>query len=99
MEFLAPSGRYILLGHSKPGESVELANANHMFQGEGKTIRATQGGGFNPTADIPRYVALWRSGRLNLDNIISHRVSLQDVNKGIDLVRNGEAGRVLVMMR
>jgi Zn-dependent alcohol dehydrogenase len=60
---------------------------------------ATQGGGFRPSADIPRYINLWRSGRLNLDGIISHTIPLSEINQGIDLVRAGQAGRILVKMR
>ena len=96
LPLLAPSGRYIMIGQPKPGESVSMTSARHMFVGEGKTIKATQGGGFNPTTMIPRYIALYESGRLNLDGIITHRFKLSDINKGIDLVKQGQAGRVLI---
>lgn len=95
---LSGVGRYIILGHPKPGESVELINANHMFEGEGKTIKATQGGRFSPTRDIPRYINLYRAGILKIDTIITHRVKLDDVNEAIDLVRKGLAGRILIDM-
>ncbi len=96
---LAPSGRFVMIGQPRPGESVTIANANHLFGGEGKSIRATQGGGFNPTVDIPRYVRLYEAGLLNLDNLITHRVSLANINKGLDLVRGGFASRVIVDMQ
>lgn len=95
---LAPSGRFVLVGQPKPGDDVTIANANLLFSGKGKTIRATQGGGFDPDEDIPRYLKLWRAGKLKLDGIITHRVPLERINNGIDLVRNGQASRVLVEM-
>lgn len=98
LPFVAPSGRFVLVGQPKPGASVEIANANHLFAGEGKTIRATQGGGFRPDLDVPRYLRLWKSGALNISGIISHRIKLDDINRGLDLVRAGEASRVLVEM-
>jgi S-(hydroxymethyl)glutathione dehydrogenase / alcohol dehydrogenase len=98
LTLLAPSGRYIMIGQPKPGESVSMTAARHMFDGEGKTIRATQGGGFRPHLDIPRYLALYNAGKLDLNSIITHRVKLAQINDGIDFVKNGEAGRVLVEM-
>ncbi len=95
LQLLAPSGRYILVGQPKGHLNFKVLNALHLFDG-GKTIKATQGGGFNPIRDIPRYVNLWRSGRLDYEKLITHRVSLDEINSGLDLVRNGQAGRVLV---
>ena len=95
---LSGTGRYIMVGQPKPGESVELVNMNHMFGGEGKTIKATQGGKFLPSLDIPRYVRLHKAGILNIDNIITHRFKLDDINKAIDLVRKGQASRIMIEM-
>lgn len=98
LPLLAPGGRYIMVGQPRPTESVLMANANHMFEGHGKTIKATQGGQFRPDLDIPRYVRLWKAGLLDLENVITHRIPLSKINEGIQLVRNGEAGRILIEM-
>lgn len=95
---LSGKGRYILVGQPKPGESVELKNAHHLFGGEGKMIKATQGGKFSPSKDIPRYVRLQKAGILNIDKLITHRVKLDQINEAIDLVRSGQAGRILIEM-
>ena len=87
-----------MLGQPKPADAVTLIEARHMFEGEGKTIRATQGGGFNPTVDIPRYVKLWEAGLLNLDGIITDMVPLSRVNDGLATVRAGAAGRILITL-
>lgn len=94
IELLKPSGRMIMVG--QPVSDVMIPNARRMFEGSGKTITATQGGRFNPTTDIPHYVDAWRAGRLNLDGVISHRLPLSRINEGLDLVRAGQAGRVLI---
>ncbi|OHA30088.1 MAG: hypothetical protein A3G52_02310 [Candidatus Taylorbacteria bacterium RIFCSPLOWO2_12_FULL_43_20] len=98
IELLSNTGRYILIGQPRPGESIELHNANHFFHGEGKVLRATQGGKFSPSEDIPRYVKLHQAGILNIDGIITHNMKLDDINKAIDLVRDGQASRVLIEM-
>lgn len=98
LPLLAPSGRFIMIGQPKPGRSVEMKCAAHMFEGEGKLLKATQGGGFRPSVDIPRYVNLWRAGLLKIDGIITKRFSLAHVNEALDLVRAGQASRVLIDM-
>lgn len=98
LPLLASSGRYIMIGQPRPSQGIMMHTARHMFEGSGKMIRATQGGAFNPATDIPRYVSLWRSGQLKLDGIISHRLPLARINEGIELVKNGQAGRVMVEM-
>ncbi|MDO8492847.1 MAG: alcohol dehydrogenase catalytic domain-containing protein [bacterium] len=94
---LGNDGRYILVGQTKPGESVEVKIANHLFGGvEGKMIKATQGGKFSPSRDIPRYVHLHKAGLLNIDNIISHRTTLKNINNAIKLMRSGKANRIVI---
>lgn len=96
---LSGRGRFIMVGHPKPGEAFKIQAASEMFYGEGHMIKATQGGGFRPSLDIPRYVNLWRDGKLDIGSIVSHQMPLADVNRGIDLVRAGQAGRVMIFMK
>lgn len=93
---LAPSGRYVMIGQPPPGKPVCVNAARHMFDGEGKIIKATQGGGFRPDLDIPRYLKI--SERLFVHNLVRHRLPLEQINHAIDLVKMGEAGRVLIEM-
>jgi S-(hydroxymethyl)glutathione dehydrogenase/alcohol dehydrogenase len=98
LPLLAPSGRMILVGQPKPGADLILHGARHLFDGEGKTLKATQGGGFVPDRDIPRYVSMWRSRHLKIDGIITHRYPFAQINEAIELVKSGNAGRVLLEM-
>jgi len=93
---LSGTGRYVMVGQPKLGSSLELTNAAHFFEGEGKVFMATQSGGFNPTVDIPRYLQMAKSGVLTTDGIITHRIKLDQINEGIDLVKSGKAGRILI---
>jgi len=57
----------------------------------------TEGGGFQPDKDIPRYVQMWRDGKLDgWEKIITHKIPLDGINRGISLMRQGKAGRVLI---
>lgn len=94
---LAPSGRFIMVGQPRPGVSVPINNARHLFDGEGCSIKATQGGCFQPSRDIPRYIRTYEAGHLKVDGVVTHRMNLEFVNDAIALVRKGEAGRVLLI--
>lgn len=99
LPLLNPSGRFIMVGQPRPGRTVPMRDARHMFAGDGKTIKATQGGGFRPHIEIPRYIRLHQSGALSIGGIITKRLPLKRINDGIDMVRRGEAGRILIDMR
>lgn len=97
LPLLGNDGRYIFLGWSNPGESIEIKNSNHLFGGlQGKTVKASQGGQFSPSRDIPRYIKLYQDGLLNIENLISHRVKLNGINEALDLMRAGKANRVII---
>ncbi|PCI30375.1 hypothetical protein COB55_00200 [Candidatus Wolfebacteria bacterium] len=96
IQLLSGTGRFIFVGQPKPGESVELKNAVHLFEGDGKKIMATQGGGFSPGRQIARYVRMHQAGVLSIEGIISHTMKLDDINEAIHLVRSGQAGRIMI---
>lgn len=93
---LSGNGRLILVGQPQPGRSFEIFNAVSLFAGSGQLIKATQGGKTNPTEDIPRYINLYKSGKLNISNIITDSFDLDNINKAFDLLKTGNAGRILI---
>lgn len=91
---LVGGGRLILVGQPPMPADLRIESGRVLFDGEGSSIKATQAGGFRPQHDLLRYS---RSNKwLPWKELITHRVSLNDVNKGIDLMRSGQAGRVLI---
>lgn len=46
--------------------------------------------------DIPRFVALYREGRLPVDQLISARIPLKDINAGFDRLAAGEVVRQVI---
>lgn len=98
IQYLSDKGRYILVGQPKPGQSVSIPNANSLFLGNGKTIKATQGGKTSPNEDISRYVKLNKAGLLNIRSIITHEYSLDEINTAVEVLRSGKAGRIMIRM-
>jgi len=93
---LSGKGRMILVGQPAPGRGVEVMNAVNLFSGMGQTIKATQGGKTNPTEDIPRYVRMHQEGILDVKQFVTHRFKLDQVNEAFDLLRSGNAGRIII---
>lgn len=92
-----PGGLCIMVGQPKVGESLTIPDmASNM---KGKTLRDSQGGGTIPEVDIPRYLGPYRSGAIKLDELITHRFPLEQVNEALDVARSGEAGKIVLEMK
>jgi Zn-dependent alcohol dehydrogenase len=93
---LSGKGRMILVGQPAPGRGVEVMNAVNLFGGMGQSIKATQGGKTNPSEDIPRYVRMHQEGLLDIKQFVTHRFKLDQVNDAFDLLKSGNAGRIII---
>jgi alcohol dehydrogenase len=51
-----------------------------------------------PMRDIPRYVDLFRGGRLPVDRLLTATLALDDINRGFDLLHEGKAVRQVVLL-
>jgi alcohol dehydrogenase len=61
-----------------------------------RTLKGSYIGTCVPTRDIPRYVALYRAGRLPVDRLVSGYLTLADVNAGFDELHAGRAVRQVI---
>ena len=62
-----------------------------------KEIKGTIFGSLNPRVDIPKLLALYRDGRLKLDELITNRYPLDDINVGYQAMRDGENIRGVIV--
>jgi Zn-dependent alcohol dehydrogenase len=83
-----------MVGQPKFENSLVLGSMVRNFTG--KILTDSQGGQTDPTIDIPRYLNIYRSGKLKLDRLITHRFSLDDINIAIEKIKNGETGRCII---
>lgn len=89
-------GRVILVGVPRKGNLMSIYSLPLHF---GKSIQGSHGGETIPQSDIPRYHHLYKQGKLNLNELITERYSLEDINVAIFGMRSGAvAGRVLIKM-
>lgn len=64
---------------------------------EERTVKGSYMGSAVPVRDIPRYIALYRAGRLPVDRLLSRTLALDDINDGFDRLARGEAIRQVVL--
>lgn len=62
-----------------------------------RTIKGCWYGSSDIRRDIPRLVNLYRDGSLLLDDLVSRRVDLSDVNQAFDAMKAGDVGRSLIV--
>lgn len=98
-QMLSNRGRLILVGQPAPGDTLSITNALSMFSGNGKIIKATQGGKTKPDEDLPRYVNMYINGLLKTDRLVTHRYNLEEINEAFAILESGNAGRIMVNMQ
>lgn len=62
----------------------------------GRGITGSHGGETRPDVDIPRYIQLYKLGKLKLVEQITHRYRLDDINDAVSTVQKGDAGRCMI---
>ncbi|WP_068274505.1 alcohol dehydrogenase catalytic domain-containing protein [Aldersonia kunmingensis] len=91
----APGGTTVTVGLPAPYARSEISPLGLV--GEARTIIGSYLGSAVPSRDIPRYVQLWREGRLPLERLISARIGLDDVNAAMDELATGHALRQVIV--
>ena len=91
---LRRGGTATVIGMIPIGESVELPG--FAFLGE-KKIQGSAMGSNRFRVDMPRYVDLYLQGRLKLDELVSARIPIEEINQGFAAMKTGEVARSVVM--
>jgi alcohol dehydrogenase len=64
---------------------------------EARTIVGSYLGSAVPSRDIPVYIDLWRQGKLPIEELISDRIRLEDINESLDKLADGKAVRQVIL--
>lgn len=90
----APGGRTITVGLPAPDARASISPV--ALVAEGRSIIGSYLGSAVPARDIPVFADLWRAGRLPVERLISSRISLADINAGMDALADGLVIRQLI---
>jgi S-(hydroxymethyl)glutathione dehydrogenase/alcohol dehydrogenase len=87
-------GTSIIIGVAEAGKEI----ATRPFQlVTGRNWRGTAFGGAKGRTDVPKIVDWYMDGKIAIDPMITHTLSLGDINKGFDLMHAGESIRSVVI--
>ena len=88
-------GTVVIVGVAADTAEVTFLAAEMMRSA--KTIKGCQAGGLRPQVDFPRIVDLWQAGRLQIDELISRRFALEEVNEAFRAMAAGEVARGIIV--
>jgi S-(hydroxymethyl)glutathione dehydrogenase/alcohol dehydrogenase len=87
-------GESIIIGVAGAGQEI----STRPFQlVTGRSWRGTAFGGARGRTDVPKIVDWYMQNKIEIDPMITHTLPLEDINKGFDLMHDGESIRAVVV--
>ncbi len=91
-----PGGTTITVGLPAPDARLEISPT--ALVGEGRSLVGSYLGSAVPARDIPRFVDMWREGRLPVERLVTDRLPLGRINEAMDALADGTALRQILTM-
>ena len=87
-------GTTVAVGLPSPSLSFPLTHVSLVS--EERTIKGSFMGSCVPQRDIPRFIAMYRSGLLPVDQLHTHSIRLEEINAGMDALAAGQVVRQII---
>jgi len=97
LELLSLSGTLVIVGMPPTGETISVEVGN--LAAAGQRILGSKMGSTRLRVDIPKLVSLYEQGRLKLDELVTGRYPLHQINEAIEEVRSNKALRNIVTFK
>ena len=94
LDATAVGGQTTVVGLGSAEERASIRIYDLIYS---RVLTGSRAGSTNPHIDIPRYTDLFMAGRLSLDKLISHRISLEDVPSALAAMKGNAVGRTVVI--
>lgn len=91
---IGSGGSAVVIGLIPPGEKVSIPGVELFYE---KRLQGSNMGSNRFRIDVPRYVEMYLDGRLNLDDMITETMPIEDINTGFDRMRTGRVARNLIV--
>lgn len=92
---LKRGGTCVAMGLPHPAKAVTLPAL--AFAGEGKSLVGSYMGSSDPQRDLPRYLALWRQGKLPVEKLHTGSYPLSQINEAFERLAAGTAIRQILL--
>jgi S-(hydroxymethyl)glutathione dehydrogenase/alcohol dehydrogenase len=87
-------GQSVIIGVAAAGQEI----STRPFQlVTGRVWKGSAFGGARGRTDVPKIVDWYMEHKINIDDLITHRLSLEQINEGFDLMKRGESIRSVVL--
>ncbi|MBT3611248.1 MAG: Zn-dependent alcohol dehydrogenase [Gammaproteobacteria bacterium] len=93
-QMLRAGGTATVIGMIPPGQMVSLHGVDFLSE---KKIQGSFMGSNRFRVDMPRFIDFYLQGKLHLDDLISNRIALTDINEGMEALKTGEIARSVIM--
>jgi S-(hydroxymethyl)glutathione dehydrogenase/alcohol dehydrogenase len=93
-QMLRAGGTATVIGMIPPGDMVTIHGVDFLSE---KKIQGSMMGSNRFRVDMPRFVDFYLQGRLHLDDLVSNRIQLTDINEGMAALETGEVARSVIM--
>jgi S-(hydroxymethyl)glutathione dehydrogenase/alcohol dehydrogenase len=93
-QMLRAGGTATVIGMIPPGDMVTIHGVDFLSE---KKIQGSMMGSNRFRVDMPRFVDFYLQGRLHLDDLVSNRIQLADINEGMAALETGEVARSVIM--
>ncbi len=94
-QMLGKGGTAVIVGMIPEGQMIEING--ELLMGDGKSLVGSNMGSNRFRVDIPKYVDAYLAGNLKLDELVSHTISLDEVNEGYAALNRGEVARSVIV--
>ena len=92
-QMLRTSGVATIIGMVPEGEMLEIHGADLLSD---KRLQGSNMGSNHFRRDMPRFVEFYLDGKLKLDDMISRRIRLDQINEAFDEMKQGELARSVI---
>lgn len=92
-KMLARGGTATIIGMIPVGTNIELHGPEFLME---RKMQGSNMGSNRFRVDMPRFVEFYLQGRLHLDDLISRKIKLEDVNDGLAALETGEVARSVI---
>ncbi|MDE0170799.1 MAG: Zn-dependent alcohol dehydrogenase [bacterium] len=90
---LRPGGTAVLIGMIPMGVEISLPGADFLYE---KTVKGSNMGSTRTRVDIPRYLELYRRGRIKLDELVGRTRPLDEIGVAMDDIERGTVARTVI---
>jgi S-(hydroxymethyl)glutathione dehydrogenase / alcohol dehydrogenase len=87
-------GVSVIIGVAGSGQEIKTRPFQLVT---GRVWKGTAFGGAKGRRDVPKIVDWYMEGKINIDDLITHKLKLQDINEGFDLMHAGRSIRAVVV--